>query len=134
MFFDNEGNELGKGTFYNQFDYIVLPILIRTNFGNYVKFFINIGPYFGILEQGKYFGELNITGEQISGVMENLQKFDLGLTSGLGLSIPVGGHFSISLEARNNLELIPVHKAANGDRSANLNTTELLIGISYGFN
>ena len=131
-FTDANGKVIGDGTFHDNYDYLVLPILLRANFGNQVRFFVNAGPYFGYLLQAKYFGNITTTGQTLTGSIDKAQKVDIGLSAGIGISIPIKKQFAISVEARNNLSLLPVHKAENGDGSAKFNTTSVLIGFSYG--
>lgn len=61
----------------------------------------------------------------------------MGLGSGGNISfipgVPLGEYIAVSIEARNNLGLLPVYKVENGVESAKINTTESMPGISYGF-
>ena len=131
-FTDEFGNVIGTGTFYNHYNYLVLPILLRTSFGNHLRFFANAGPYIGLLLKGKFFSEITITGEQTSGTLEDAKKIDLGLSTGIGLSLPLSEHIAIAFEARNNLGVLPVNNKEYGDGNAKFNTTEILLSISYG--
>jgi len=131
-FTDELGNVIGTGTFYNHYDYLVLPILLRTNFGNHLRFFMNAGPYFGLLLKGKFFSEITSTGEKTSASLDDANKFDLGLSTGIGLSLPLSEHIAIAFEARNNLGLLPINNKEDGDGGAKFNTTEILLSISYG--
>jgi len=131
-FTDEFGNVIGTGTFYNHYNYLVLPILLRTSFGNHLRFFANAGPYIGLLLKGKFFSEITSTGEQTSGTLEDAKKIDLGLSTGIGLSLPLSEHIAIAFEARNNLGLLPINNKEDGDGGAKFNTTEILLSITYG--
>jgi len=106
---DINGNNLGTSTVHNKFDYMTLPLLARATFGKKVNFFVDAGPYFGVLIKeetvtvtpvGKYSN--NITG--------NFKRFDTGIAEGLGILIPFGGSFAVSFEARDNTGLYNINK------------------------
>ena len=129
MFTENNGDEIGLGSFYSNFDYLVLPVLFRVNIGKSFNIFANAGPYIGYLIQAKSFGKINATGDTFNRKYDNAQSLDLGVSAGIGCSIPLGNHFNISVEFRDNIGLLPVLK--EGSNSAKFNSTYGVIGLSY---
>ena len=108
------------------FDYLILPLLIRTNFGNKIRYFLNGGPYIGYLTSQQ--SEINLPNSPtITGVKFTDRKFDLGISTGLGSSFPLNELFSISVEARNNLAIISLVNGA----TINTNSTNFIFGITY---
>jgi hypothetical protein len=115
-------------------DYLTLPILCRATFGKKVKFFINTGPYFGFLLQEYYTSSDPNIGVLIMDDQIFMKRFDAGITTGIGLIIPVRKKFALSLEARNNMGLynisaFPVYH----EGSILTNSTNLLFGFTYRF-
>jgi hypothetical protein len=133
---DNQGNNSYKTTAKFNFDYIIVPLLIKASFGNKIKYFVNTGPYFGYLINSSRF----ISGEGFRPDKNNdidegeLLKSDFGLSTGLGLCYPINEKFNISLEIRNNYGL----KNLNSGKYSNVNTwpfyassTNILLGVNY---
>lgn len=109
----------------HQLNYIEMPILTHIYFGNKVRFFINLGPKIGILlsESEKlndaladYLGSGNVplstATHQYYRSADN--KFDYGLTAGLGLEFrtKIG---SFSLEGRYNFGLSDIYSNKKTD-------------------
>lgn len=130
---DNFGNLISQGTTHYQINYLNIPILGRANFGQKIKFFVQLGPYFGV-KLGEAFVTKNSQGFQ-GAFHDNstLKKIDLGFTTGLGLSIPIKEKFAVSIEARNNLGLFNISNNS-GNNQIKTNTSNLLAGFSYRFN
>jgi len=116
------------------FDYLTLPLLNRAPFGNRVLFFVNTGPYLGYLLKQTYVesGE-NIPTKTLVAT-SSFKKFDLGVSAGLGLLVPIKQNLAFSLEARNNLGLYDISATPIiNDGSVKTNSTNLLLGIVYKF-
>ena len=129
---DINGNNIGNFTTHSNFEYLTAPILVRAALGNKMKFFINAGPFFSYLIKQTFVSQgTNIP--KTVGDNSNLDKpFDMGITAGLGVAIPLKEKFSFSCEIRNNLGLynvseVPIYN--NG--SIKTNSTNLLIGFAY---
>ncbi len=126
IYTDEYGKIVGTGKTHSNLDYLVIPLLVRLNVGDQVKFFANIGPYFGLLLQAKTI--VNIPEEpKIKSSMKG-GEVDVGVTVGAGISIPIQDRFALTFEARNNLGFLPVFKGGK----LKTNSTNLLIGFSYG--
>jgi opacity protein-like surface antigen len=125
----------------NKNDYLVVPLLARFTIGKRVKLFVNIGPYLGYLM--KHTAKMNIeftaasgehySFENIYSSTENFSRFDIGLTTGLGVGIPIKDLVVISLEARNNTGFYDVKGAPSPNEIVRTNSTNFLLGITYQF-
>ena len=98
--------KFGPTAFY-KLDYLVVPLLFRATWGKKINFFVNAGPYLGLLLQ-----EMTVTEEKNNGTPQErydgtffYKSFDYGISAGLGLSFPIGKNFKISTEIRNNTGL-----------------------------
>lgn len=131
---DENGNSLGNGVFRTNMDYLTIPLLVRATAGEKLKYFINAGPYFGyLLEQTVVLKTDNFPKMTLGDDMQIIAH-DLGLTTGLGVSIPLKTTFSLSFELRNNLGLInlsevPVYR----EGSIKTNSTNFLFAFAYNF-
>ena len=100
-------------TTYN-LEYLTIPAMARFTFGKKVQFFFNTGLYFAFSNRV-------------------YSSFNLGLSGGAGIGIPIKKHWSLSLEFRDNLEIIDKYR--NSDhRFLELlpsNTYAILLGVSY---
>jgi hypothetical protein len=115
---------------YSNFNYITIPILFRTTFGDKLKFFMDIGPFVGYLISQKniYKNDFYAPASTYSQYI----PFDLGLSCGLGVEIPVTNNLLISCEIRDNLGLLNIGKGeVYNDGSIKTNSTNLLIGFAY---
>lgn len=135
-YYDEYWNYIGNSKPYEHIDRLILPVLCRVSFGHRLKFFINAGPYIGLLLQDKYFDYVNENGQQFSFVLHNSEKLSLGVSAGIGLAFAVNRQFAISLEARDNFELSEVKayfKKQDDNMITAINSVGLLIGVSYCF-
>jgi hypothetical protein len=115
---------------HSNFNYLTIPVLFHTTFGNKVKYFINVGTYIGYLISQSYIYKNNLFPPDNS--TSQYKPFDFGISGGLGFIIPVKDKFAISCELRNNLGLLNIAKGEiYNDGSIKTNSTNLLIGITY---
>ena len=133
QFTDIAGNPIREITLYTNFYYLTMPLLIRLTFGNKIRFFVNIGPYFGyLIIQTFETSAFNLFPKSISDNTDSFKRFDMGLTSGLGGGLPINDKFLLTLEIRNNLGFYNVSKVPIENNGSILTTsTNLLIGIAY---
>jgi hypothetical protein len=132
-FTDSQGNVTGEGKVRGNFDYITLPLLLRASVGNKVKYFVNAGPYMGLLlYQNNIVQKPLFEGAKRTFSNTNAYKTtDIGITAGIGLTIPIKDKFALSLEIRNNLGLMNIGKSSTENDKTN--STNLLIGFAYKF-
>jgi hypothetical protein len=113
---------------------MTLPVLVRAAFGRKVNFFINAGPYVGVLIREVTLFQPQFAGALLSDNTSSYKQFDVGIIEGLGISIPIGGRFAVSLEARNNTGLYNLNKKevyfipVNAIRN---NTTNFIFSLNY---
>jgi len=131
---DNLGNVLGQTDVRSQFNYLTMPILLRATTGQKIKYFINMGPYFGYLINQRI---ETVDSEFTRGFTNNTffyQRQDVGISSGLGVIFPIKSKFAISVEARNNLGLVNISTTpVVGAGTIKTNATNFLFGITYKF-
>ena len=130
---DEYGNPIGELTFHSNFNYLTLPLLCRLTFGKKINFYVNAGPYLGYLLKQKNiteaFGEYPKTETDN---IDNFERLDFGLTTGLGMNFPIQEKLLLSVEIRNNLGLTNISSLpVVNDGSIKTNSTNLLIGIAY---
>lgn len=116
-------------------DYISIPLLLKAKFGNKIKYFVNAGPYLGIFLSSEttlnaYSGnpEININNDS------STKKTDFGISTGIGIEIPVGHSGAFTIEVRDNFGLtnISESKETNAPEIKN-NTANLIIGYAFKF-
>ena len=108
------------------------PLLFRAVVGQKIKYFINVGPYIGFLIKK----ESVWTGDSIARTSYDEtalnKKSDYGISSGLGVLVPIRNRFGVSIELRNNLGLTNVSAVpVFADGSIKTNSTNLLISFVY---
>jgi len=129
---DINGNPLGEITTNTNFDYLTFPILARATFGKKVQYFINAGPYFGYLIKQTFVSKGDNIPTTTSDNTSLDKRFDTGISTGLGLSVPIKTNFAFSFEVRNNLGLYNVSAVPivnNG--TIKTNSTNFLLGFTY---
>lgn len=95
------GEPAGQGKIKHNFDYLTVPILIRFNTKQKIKFYFVAGPYIGFLVN-----RTNIVREETIDVKEDFSTIDLGLHLGLGLLIPLSEKLELDVGLREELGLI----------------------------
>ena len=133
--FDNNGSsKIYNFTSKKNYDYLVLPIMIKYSFTNRNSFFINGGPYIGYILKSNITNDLgNIDGlnnEPFETTKYN-NKTDFGLSIGLGKSFELKENNSIFIEIRENLGLTNTSKnTVMGNGTVKTNSLNLIIGYS----
>jgi len=127
----NDMNDIGENeAIYSNHDYLTVPILVRYSFGNQIKFFINAGPYFGYFLKHRFETSSGVEINENQNTSDHFKSTDFGVSSGLGVSIPLQESLILSLEIRNNFGLyntsdLPIMN----DGSIKTNSTNALIGL-----
>lgn len=133
-FSSDDGNTIQAENYTHTLDYIQIPIMTRISFGEDVKFFMNGGPYFAyLLNANGYSPGIGTIPSNNMTETSYFKSFDLGLTGGIGLSIPLKKGWIIELEARGNLGAL---NASNNNPLLNGMSIEnvsgaLLVGLRY---
>jgi len=128
---DEYGNSIGKITTHSNFDYLTLPILVRATFGKKVQYFVSTGPYFGYLLKQTFVSKGDIP-KTTSDNTSNYKCFDIGISTGLGLSVPIKTKFAISFELRSNLGLYNINAVPTVTKEPiKTNSINFLFGFMY---
>lgn len=137
-------------------NYFQIPLMAHLGFGRETKgakFFINLGPQFGFLlnesyksnfvitdEQGKQqlSGAFNCIPERVSSVvaqdtMAVENKFDYGITAGLGGEFSMGKAGHVLLEARYYYGLGNIYGDSKADYFARSNHSSIIFKATYLF-
>ncbi|MHB1279454.1 MAG: porin family protein [Bacteroidia bacterium] len=129
---DDEGNSLGDMRTTFNHDFLTVPLLVRATFGQKVRFFVNTGPYFSYLLKQSIVSK----GDQIKTMKQTdtdgYKRFDMGISAGIGLAVPLCSTMKLNVEVRNNLGLVDVSDrpiANNG--MLKHNSANLLVGVSF---
>lgn len=116
------------------YDYIVVPILVKYSFTNENSFYLNGGPFVGFLLQSKVTNNLNVSGFNSSDLSttKDTKKNDFGLSFGIGKNFDWNNNKTISIEIRENLGLTNISKVDvwNGG-TLKTNSINLLVGFSF---
>lgn len=125
---DINGNPIGQGTDHFNFDYLIIPVLLRTTLGKKAIFFVNAGVYGGYLIKAtvtyRDFSQTDFT--------QGINPFDLGMTAGLGFAVPIKKKYLLSFELRNNTGLYNIDKpSANYSPVLKTNSINLLMGVAF---
>ena len=115
------------------YDYLILPIMVKYSFSNKNSFYVNGGPFIGYLLKSNLTNDLEIDGFNNDSVeTTNLNnKTDFGLSLGLGKTIEINKKNAIFIEIRENLGLTNTSKnKVWGNGEAKTNSLNLIIGYS----
>lgn len=119
------------------FDYLTLPVLLRANFlpEGGPRLFVNVGPYFGfLLHQSTIIRTTNDDGDKEVNKTVNTDSykaFDIGLSAGLGVRIPVATNMGLGIEVRDNVGLYNFSESdADEDRLKN-NSLVFLVSLNF---
>lgn len=126
---DNDGNVISNIPVRSNFDYLVLPLLVRATIGNKINYFLNAGSYFGFLVKQT---DLYENPKATINSTDLDKQFDWGITAGLGIIIPFKSKCLLSFEVRNNFGMFNVNGIYPNDSwTINTNSANLLIGLAY---
>lgn len=132
LYTDQTGTVLGNGKNVYSLDYVTLPILVKASFGKKVQFFVNAGPYAGYLLGTSDKTTVDTgTGKEVftNHSMNGLSRFDFGIASGIGITIPIKESWKIHAELRNYIGLKDINTYYPIEMYTN--TTDLRIGLVY---
>jgi hypothetical protein len=132
-----------QGTVYkydatrSEFYYLKIPLLLRATFGKKIKYFGNIGTYFGFLQSMNEIVFLNLENANFDRIFRvhsdfSYETFDYGIASGFGFAFPIDTRIDLSFELRNNYGLSNLNQ--NNKIYTNTlytNSTLGIFGLSY---
>ncbi|MEO7977716.1 porin family protein [Flavobacterium sp.] len=130
----DDPSQIYNFTSRKNYDYLILPILLKYNFTNKNSFYLNGGPFIGYLLKSKITNDLNAPGinsDDVDTTKDN-KKTDVGISLGLGKNFDLGENKTINVEIRENLGLANTNKKPlwNGG-NAKTNSINLIVGISF---
>ncbi|MDY7396956.1 porin family protein [Aureibaculum sp. 2210JD6-5] len=99
---DFEGMPTGEIEIKTNYDYLVLPMLVKYKFNETSGFYVNGGPFLGYLLSNKSRAE----GYDEDDFTSLSKKIDVGVSIGLGAKFQLTGKNELGIELRNNLGLI----------------------------
>lgn len=116
------------------YDYLVLPIMLKYSFTNKNSFYINGGPFIGYLLKSNISDDLNVPGVS-SGDFDTTKenkKTDFGLSVGLGKNFELGARNTLNVEIRDNLGLANTNKAPVwSGGNVKTNSINFIVGLSF---
>ena len=135
-FTDADGLTTGYNfTSQKNYDYLVLPIMVKYSFSDKNSFYVNGGPFIGFLLKSNVTNDLGAIDGSYSDSVDTTDynsKTDFGLAIGLGKTIEINAKNSISIEIRENLGLTNTSKyKVWGDGAARTNSLSLILGYSF---
>ncbi len=117
-------------------DMITIPVLFRANFGDYVKFFVNAGPYLGIVLRNEVILDPNTTygtpGQTIDNT-DSTKGTEFGVTAGLGLQIPLSTSMGLTFEFRDDIGLTNLsdYTPTLTSGTVKTNAASILLGLTF---
>lgn len=121
-----------EGTFYIddmmfatdfRYDYLTIPVMANWHFGRTKNWYLNFGPYAGILLKAQA-SEINLDLKELSNTL------DVGLALGIGVKIPVADRVKVLLEADGQAGITDVVKDNQGSKIQN-SRSALNVGLAF---
>lgn len=126
---DNIGNTISESKVKLALSYLTIPIMLRAAFGQKLRFFLNGGPYLGVLFKAHQLDDES--GASITNT-DLYKKTELALAGGIGITYPLEPDFELSFEVKDCLGISNIYKNTNGGGATmRTNTIQVLIGICY---
>lgn len=128
------GEPIGTARVNTNFDYIVLPLLLRGTMGNNFRLFVEAGGYYGLLlDKSQWIRNRSDGGTDVeSAYMGDFKNYDIGVVAGAGAEVLAGSNMSFSFTVRNNIGLVNISTLpiAN-DGTIQHFSTNFLFGMAY---
>jgi len=119
------GGNLKHLTFYN--DYLLAPVLVSLSTKGVTKFYVSGGVFFGFLLKSTYDIEFYVEPDEgFADVRGNGRKYDMGLSFGCGVMLPVGSRILLDIGLRDNLGFDPEREWQSG-----YNTPGMVVSLKY---
>lgn len=131
--FDQEP-QLYNFTTRKNYDYLIVPILLKYRFTDKNSFFVNGGPFIGYLLKSTLTNDLEIPNFETPNedMTKDSKKTDFGFSAGVGKNFELGNSKMIHVEIRNNLGLAKINKndVWNGGHIST-NSVNFIVGFSF---
>jgi opacity protein-like surface antigen len=103
--------------------YLTVPVLLNWHFGGQRNWYLNFGPYFGLLMAA---GEKRFDAD----VKEAFRDFDSGIALGIGVKIPLSKSMKLYLEYDGQFGVNSIYKDSNSPETKNTRNA-LNIGVNF---
>lgn len=133
--------------------YLEIPIMAKLTWGNKLKYYVNAGPYTGILiganqktdGSSQFYMDkgamhpVEVQGQALppqsfkadTKIKKDIHSVNLGLTGGVGLGYQMGNRSEISLDARAAYGLVAIQK--DSDTNGKSRTGGLFLTLGYAY-
>jgi hypothetical protein len=129
---DAKGNQLGTFSEKFNFEYFTVPLLMGAAVGKKIRLYASGGPYVSYLARNTHTTKTSTGIEAVYVDTYFYNQWDLGLSAGLGVSVPLKKRLAVFCELRDNLGLYNISALAiYNDGTIKTNAANLLIGIYY---
>ena len=121
---------------YYNFNYIVLPLLFRLEYGGKFRGFVGTGPFVGYLVDGYISQGSASYSPSLRDYFKNFNHFDAGISAGVGVIITILQKVSVSFEVRHNFGLYQIVKSDISEEYHwyySTYSSNFLTSISYNF-
>lgn len=123
---DGDGNLIGNSDIDNDYQYLVLPLLLSYHTGGSTDFYFNAGPFAGfLLSHIIYYEENEQSGGHKDDLTSETSTIDFGVSIGMGANIPLNETLLLGVDLRENLGIT---EAFGNSRT---NSVSLLLGLKY---
>jgi hypothetical protein len=113
------------------FAYITLPLMLKYDFKKENGFFVNAGPYAGLLLDMRVKAKVSGYPEENFNYTNNYNSYDFGISAGIGKSFKINEKNDIVIEIRDNLGLIPLNIYTSENGVTKINSINLIAGWSF---
>lgn len=129
VYYDWNAEKSGTENFRHVYEYINVPVLLKYEFGN-SGIFANAGPFLNYLLSDRVKPNDPYDDDMLRPEHE---KFDFGLSAGIGFALPLDEKNELTIELRNDLGLsdiggVPPHVSG----TQKTNTVKLILGWNLG--
>ena len=125
--------ETEKILLHTNFDYMILPLSGSFSFGNNVRYYMDLGAYFGYLLSNKQITEpyLDYPESEVDG-LHNSNRADYGVSVGSGILVPVNSKLLFNIGVQSDIGLINTSKYEVIDNGkVKTNSIALKLGLMY---
>ena len=119
---------------HTNFDYMILPLLGSFSFGNNVRYYMDLGAYFGYLLSNKTITDepyLDYS-ESTVDILHSSNRADYGLSVGSGIIVPVNSKLLFNVGVKGDFGLINTGKGEVIDNGkVKTNSIAFKLGLMY---
>lgn len=113
------------------FKFITFALMLKYDFKKENGFFVNAGPYAGLLLEMKVKAKGSGYPEENFDYTENYKSYDFGISAGIGKSFKINDKNDIVIEIRDNFGLVPLNVYTSPNGVTKINSINLIAGWSF---